>query len=106
MDEPIRLGPNALRELFLFESLDDEQLAWLSEHGRLEDRRQGDTVFGEGQPATCFFVLLAGTISMHRQVENTDERCSADGHGEPLGGHRGGRRLTPRRDGRAGRHSR
>ena len=76
MDEPIRLGPNALRELFLFESLDDEQLAWLSEHGRLEDRRQGDTVFGEGQPATCFFVLLAGTISMHRRVENTDVEIS------------------------------
>ena len=44
--------------------------------GRVEDRRRGDTVFGEGEPATCFFVLLAGTMSMHRRVENTDVEVS------------------------------
>ena len=65
-------APDELRELFLFESLDDEQLAWLSENGRVEDRRRGNAVYSEGEPATCFFVLLSGTISMHRRVENTD----------------------------------
>jgi signal transduction histidine kinase len=67
-----RLAPDELRELFLFESLDDAQLAWLAEHGRVEERAQGSPVYREGEPATCFFVLLSGTISMHRRVENTD----------------------------------
>lgn len=67
-----RLAPDELAELFLFESLDPDQLAWLSEHGRVETRQQGEPVYTEGQPATCFFVLLAGTVSMHRQVEGTD----------------------------------
>ena len=30
----------------------------------------------KGEPATCFFVLLAGTISMHRRVEDTDVEIS------------------------------
>jgi signal transduction histidine kinase len=29
-------------------------------------------VYAEGEPSTCFFVLLEGTMSMFRQVENTE----------------------------------
>jgi signal transduction histidine kinase len=67
-----RLTPVELATLFLFESLDDDQLAWLSERGRTERYAAGQPVFVEGAEATCFFVLLSGTLSMHRQVENTD----------------------------------
>ncbi|HEU5483515.1 MAG TPA: ATP-binding protein [Microlunatus sp.] len=70
--ETSRLTPDELRELFLFEALDADQLSWLSEHGRVEQRHQGTPVYNEGEQATCFFVLLSGTISMHRRVENTD----------------------------------
>jgi signal transduction histidine kinase len=61
-----------LKRLFLFESLDEEQLGWLSENGYCETRAGGKQVFTEGEPATCFFILLSGTIAMHRQVEKTD----------------------------------
>jgi signal transduction histidine kinase len=76
-DQPVgtsepRLGPDALRTLFLFESLDADKLDWLSERGRVETRRSGDVVFPEGEEATCFFVLLSGTLSMRRRVEGTD----------------------------------
>ena len=71
-----RLTGGELRKLFLFEALDADQLAWLSEHGRVEDRQQGTPVYSEGEPATCYFVLLEGTISVHRQVENTDVEVS------------------------------
>ncbi len=57
-----------LRNLFLFEALAEDQLAWLSEHGRVERVAAGGTVFREGEPATCFYVLLEGRISMTRQV--------------------------------------
>jgi len=66
-----RLDVDDLGTLFLFEALDEDQLAWLSATGRVEQRRAGDVVYGEGESATCFFVLLSGTVTMHRLVEGT-----------------------------------
>jgi signal transduction histidine kinase len=71
-DTPQRLSPAELRTLFLFESLNDDQLDWLSRNGYVQSWSAGEAVYSEGEPATCFFVLLSGTLSMHRQVENTD----------------------------------
>ncbi|MCM6777417.1 ATP-binding protein [Nocardia sp. CDC159] len=53
--------PDELRTLFLFEKLDDEQLAWLCRDGRVEEFEPG-LVFREGDPATCFYVLMAGEV--------------------------------------------
>jgi signal transduction histidine kinase len=72
MDTVPRLSPAELRTLFLFEALEDDQLEWLSEHGRVETRAAGTTVHAEGEEATCFFVLLSGTLSTRRQVEDTE----------------------------------
>ena len=71
-DASQRLSPAELKTLFLFESLNDDQLDWLSRNGYVQSWSAGETVYAEGEPATCFFVLLSGTLSMHRQVENTD----------------------------------
>ena len=68
----LRLTPDELRGLFLFESLHEEQLDWLSQQGYVQQWSAGETVYAEGEPATCFFVLLEGTLSMHRRVENTE----------------------------------
>jgi signal transduction histidine kinase len=67
-----RLTPDELRELFLFEALDDEQLAWLAAHGLVEHRHAGELLYSQGDPATCFFVLLDGTVVMRRRVEGSD----------------------------------
>jgi signal transduction histidine kinase len=72
MDEPPRLSPAELKTLFLFEALEDDQLDWLSERGRVEVRSGGTSVYEEGEDATCFFVLLTGTLSMLRRVEDTE----------------------------------
>jgi signal transduction histidine kinase len=72
MDEPPRLSPAELRTLFLFEALEEDQLDWLSERGRVEVRSAGTSVYEEGEDATCFFVLLSGTLSMLRRVEDTE----------------------------------
>ncbi|RDI59737.1 ATP-binding protein [Nocardia pseudobrasiliensis] len=53
--------PDELRTLFLFEKLDDEQLAWLCRDGRVEEFEPG-LVFREGDPATCFYVLMEGEV--------------------------------------------
>jgi signal transduction histidine kinase len=59
-----RLGADALRELFLFEKLSDEQLAWLAERGEVRSYPAGVTVYTAGEPATRLYVLLEGTLSM------------------------------------------
>jgi signal transduction histidine kinase len=67
-----RLGPAELRTLFLFEALTDDQLAWIAEHGRVELHPAGTAVYTEGEPAVCFYVLLAGRIIMSRRVGSDD----------------------------------
>ncbi|WFE65817.1 ATP-binding protein [Micromonospora sp. WMMD714] len=71
-DSDERLTPDQLRELFLFAALDPAQLDWLAEHGRVEHRAAGTVVYAEGEDATCFFTLLAGTVSMSRRVRGDD----------------------------------
>ncbi|MGW3245350.1 ATP-binding protein [Streptomyces sp. NPDC001070] len=63
-----RLGPEQLRTLFLFESLGEKELDWLSEQGRVERVAAGAPVYSEGEPATCFYILLHGTVSLARRV--------------------------------------
>ncbi len=67
-----RLPAQELRTLFLFEGLDDDQLAWLSANGVVEYHQAGQQLFTPEQPATCFYVLLDGTIQLSRAVDGTD----------------------------------
>jgi len=60
-----------LRTLFLFEKLSDDQLQWLCERGHVELIEPG-TVYAEGAPATCFYVLLEGTVVLSRRVGADD----------------------------------
>jgi signal transduction histidine kinase len=63
-----RIAPDELATMFLFESLAPEQLDWITQRSRVEVFPAGGTVYTEGEPATCFYVLLAGTITMTRRV--------------------------------------
>jgi signal transduction histidine kinase len=65
--EDLRCDIDELRSLFLFEKLSDEQLRWLCEHGHVEHFEPG-TVFTEGDPATCFYVLLDGQLVLSKRV--------------------------------------
>jgi signal transduction histidine kinase len=65
--EALECGVDELRTLFLFEKLTGEQLGWLCERGHVQLVEPG-LVFAEGAPATCFYVLLEGTIAMSRRV--------------------------------------
>jgi signal transduction histidine kinase len=64
-----RLTPRELRTLFLFEELSDDQLAWLAERGRVVEYPEGATIHAEGAPASCFMVLLSGTLAMCKRVQ-------------------------------------
>jgi signal transduction histidine kinase len=63
--------PDELRSLFLFEKLTPDQVAWLCREGRVETFEPGP-VYTEGDPATCFYVLLEGTLVLLRRVGSDD----------------------------------
>jgi len=64
-------SPDELRTLFLFEKLNDEQLAWLCREGYVE-RVEPGLVFREGEPAANFYVLLEGAVVLSRRVGADD----------------------------------
>jgi signal transduction histidine kinase len=64
-----------LRTLFLFEKLDDGQLDWLCREGSVELVEPG-WVYREGEPATCFYVLLEGAVALTRRVGEDDIELS------------------------------
>jgi len=69
--ETTTCDPAELKTLFLFEKLNDDQLGWLCREGRIETYQPGP-VYTEGDPATCFYVLLEGTLVMYRRVGADD----------------------------------
>jgi signal transduction histidine kinase len=64
-------NPAELKSLFLFEKLSDDQIDWLCREGRIETFEAGP-IYNEGDPATCFYVLLEGAVVMSRRVGSDD----------------------------------
>lgn len=60
-----------LKSLFLFEKLTDEQLEWLCRNGHVELFDTGP-IYHEGDPATCFYVLIEGEVVISRKVGDQD----------------------------------
>jgi signal transduction histidine kinase len=60
-----------LSRLFLFEKLTSDQLTWLCEQGDVITVPPG-FVYTEGEPATCFYVLLEGEVALYRRVGADD----------------------------------
>jgi signal transduction histidine kinase len=74
-----------LRTLFLFEKLTDDQLEWLCREGHVELIPTGP-LFTEGDPATCFYVLLEGTLVMSRRVGVDDVEVTRSSNPGVYGG--------------------
>ncbi|WP_435611954.1 ATP-binding protein [Streptomyces sp. bgisy159] len=64
-------SPAEIGSLFLFEKLSPEQLGRLCAEGRVE-RFEPGPVYAEGDPATCFYVLIEGTVVLSRRVGGDD----------------------------------
>ncbi|MFF9157282.1 ATP-binding protein [Streptomyces sp. NPDC014846] len=68
-------SPREISSLFLFEKLSPEQLGRLCSEGRVELFEAGP-VYTEGDPATCFFVMIEGTVVLSRRVGGDDVEVS------------------------------
>ncbi len=64
-------SPQEIGSLFLFEKLTPEQLGRLCSEGRVE-RFEAGPVYTEGDPATCFYVMVEGTVVLSRRVGGDD----------------------------------
>ena len=64
-------SPQEIGSLFLFEKLSPEQLGQLCSKGRVEGFEPGP-VYTEGDPATCFYVMLEGSLVLSRRVGGDD----------------------------------
>lgn len=58
-------SPELLRTLFLFEELTDDQLETLCQSGHITEIDRGQ-VYLEGDPASCFYVLIEGELIMSK----------------------------------------
>ncbi|EMF27413.1 ATP-binding protein [Streptomyces pseudogriseolus] len=67
--------PDEIGSLFLFEKLTPEQLGRLCEAGRVE-RYEPGPVYTEGEPATCFYVMVEGTVVLSRRVGGDEVEVS------------------------------
>ena len=56
----------------MFESLTDEQLDWLVQHGTVEAHDPGVNVYSQGDPAEYFYVLLDGEIQLVKRFDGTE----------------------------------
>ncbi|MFD7302011.1 ATP-binding protein [Streptomyces pharetrae] len=63
--------PREISSLFLFEKLSPQQLGRLCAEGRVELFEPGP-VYAEGEPATCFYVMIEGTVVLSRRVGGDD----------------------------------
>ncbi|MEU3413275.1 ATP-binding protein [Streptomyces sp. NPDC006658] len=68
-------SPREIGSLFLFEKLGPEQLGRLCAAGRVELFEPGP-VYTEGDPATCLFVMIEGTVVLSRRVGADDVEVS------------------------------
>ncbi|MEV7689880.1 ATP-binding protein [Streptomyces bungoensis] len=68
-------SPKEVGSLFLFEKLTPEQLGRLCGAGRVELFQPGP-VYTEGEPATCFYVMIEGTVVLSRRVGGDDVEVS------------------------------
>ncbi|MEU3522144.1 ATP-binding protein [Streptomyces sp. NPDC006654] len=73
--QPMPCDAAEIRSLFLFEKLSAEQLDRLCGEGRVELFDPGP-VFTEGDPATCLYVMIEGTVVMSRRVGGDDIEVS------------------------------
>ena len=73
--DPMTCDIDELRTLFLFEKLSNEQLGWLCQRGHVEIYEPG-YIYHEGDPGTCFYVLLSGTVALSRKVGADDVEIS------------------------------
>lgn len=67
-----KISIDELRPLFLFEKLDDDQLGWLADYGKVHQYEAGAAITRQGEPAEFFLVLLDGQVALTKNVQGDE----------------------------------
>uniref|UniRef100_A0AC35FVN4 Cyclic nucleotide-binding domain-containing protein n=1 Tax=Panagrolaimus sp. PS1159 TaxID=55785 RepID=A0AC35FVN4_9BILA len=59
---------NNLRKLDIFNCLNDAPLRVVCQTARLERHHTNHVLFRKGQSATCWYILLSGSVYMNKQI--------------------------------------
>lgn len=81
LDDDIRL----LSGVALFESLAEEHLRLLAFGAEKMSLRAGETLYIEGEPALCAYVVMSGRIEIYRERETEKIKLANAGSGTVLG---------------------
>ncbi len=63
---------DALRKIPALAGVPDEELRWLSEHGREQRLEEGEFFFREGDPADRFYIVIEGELQVSRKANGQD----------------------------------
>src|SRR5690554_4499501 len=61
--EPI--GPERVRQVSLFRTLDEAHVQRLSKHLRERRYRKGELIFDQGDPGDCLYVIVSGRVRIY-----------------------------------------
>ena len=81
LDDDIRL----LSGVALFESLAEEHLRLLAFGAEKMTLRSGETLYLEGEPALCAYVVMSGRIEIYRERDDGHIKLTEAGPGAVLG---------------------
>jgi CRP/FNR family transcriptional regulator, dissimilatory nitrate respiration regulator len=73
MTEKIHLT-EALRHIFLFETLDDSQRAFIEKFANLKQLHSGEILFSDGQLSTAFFAVITGAVKIYKLSPDGNEQ--------------------------------
>ena len=62
----------ALNQSHLFSELDGEQIERVRRHSHVTDMVEGESLFFQGDDATCFYLVLGGRIKLFRIREGPE----------------------------------
>jgi len=71
MHEPL------LRQVALFATLDDGELAKVAEICREQSYHPGQAIFKEGEPGNRFYIIVAGEVRISRNIPGSGEEALA-----------------------------
>ncbi|MCO5064388.1 MAG: cyclic nucleotide-binding domain-containing protein [Rhizobiaceae bacterium] len=81
LDDDIRL----LSGVALFQSLAEEHLRLLAFGAEKTSLRSGETLYQEGEPALCAYIVMSGRIELYRERDGTHLKLTDAGPGAVLG---------------------
>jgi CRP/FNR family cyclic AMP-dependent transcriptional regulator len=71
------MHPPPLRQVALFASLDDAELAKVLEICKEQSYHPGQTIFKEGEPGNRLFLILEGDVRISRDIPGSGEEALA-----------------------------